>query len=184
MSSFIFTSKRLGFRAYKASDQLPFRLLNQDKEVMKYFPFLLSDQASDDFLERINNALLMDGYGFFAVELIETGQFIGFIGLQKTNFESEFTPCIEIGWRIRKEFWNQGYATEGAKACLKYGFKDLNFEEILSFCPEVNLASERIMQKIGMKKQGEFLHPKILDYPDISSCVWYQITAKQFDLNE
>ena len=184
MSSFLFISKRLGFRAFKQEDEHPFRLLNQDKAVMKYFPFLLSDEASKDFMERINNNLQNNGYGFFAVEIIKTGQLIGFIGLQKVTFESEFTPCIEIGWRIRREFWNQGYATEGAMACLKYGFEEQKFDKILSFCPKVNKASERIMQKIGMTKQGEFLHPKILDYPRISSCVWYEITKKQFQLHE
>lgn len=180
MSSYIFHSNRLGFRNYKEEDKPLFQALNKDEEVMKYFPSTLTEEASNALLLRLSEGIQDNGYGFFAVEIIDTGEFIGFIGLQKVTFESKFTPCIEIGWRLRKEFWNKGYATEGANACLNYGFNHLKFKEIHSFCPEINLPSERIMLKIGMLRQEAFLHPKILEYPRISKCVRYKILANQF----
>jgi len=78
-----------------------------------------------------------------------------------TTFGSFFTPCVEIGWRIKKEDWGNGYATEAAKACLNYGFKILQFDKVYSFTSTINLRSEKVMQEIGMVKAGEFDHPDI-----------------------
>ena len=91
------------------------------------------------------------------------------------NYKSDFTPNVDIGWRLRKSFWKKGYATEGAKKCIEYGFKSLGLEKIISVCPEKNSKSKNVMKKIGMNKVGEFNHPKLKDYPELEKCVCYEI---------
>lgn len=95
------------------------------------------------------------------MEVKESKEFIGFIGFHRPSFEADFTPCIEIGWRLKRDAWGKGYATEGAKACLKYGFTELNFKEVYSFTAKINKPSEKVMKKIGMQYVKEFDHPKL-----------------------
>ena len=156
-----FTSERLGFRNWKETDKEPFAKMNADKKVMEFFPAIRTKQESDDLVDRLSKHYIEFGFTFYAVEEIKTKQFIGFIGMINTSFEAYFTPCVEIGWRLQKESWNKGYATEGAKRCIKYGFKELELKEIYAITPLKNQPSENVMQKIGMQKQGTFEHPKI-----------------------
>ncbi len=158
---YLFTSERLGFRQWQASDLPTFAAMNGDAEVMRFFPAVLSVEESGALAERIMKGIEQYGYGFFAVDRLEESDFIGFIGLINTTFETYFTPCVEIGWRLKKEVWNKGYATEGAKKCLAYGFETLKLDKIYSFTPLPNLPSESVMQKIGMEKAGTFEHPRI-----------------------
>lgn len=158
---YFFESERLGFRAFKDSDLDPFLKLNSDPEVMKYFPSTLDIEETQDLMVRINDHIKDNGFDFFAVDLLFENRFIGFIGLKRTNFEADFTPCIEIGWRLDKEFWNKGLATEGAKRCLEFAFLDLKLTKVYSFTSLLNKPSERIMQKIGMTKISEFDHPMV-----------------------
>ena len=93
------------------------------------------------------------------------------------SFEAFFTPCIEIGWRIQHEFWGNGYATEGALRCLKYGFEALNFKKIYSFTATINAKSENVMQKIGMTKIGAFEHPFLGNSSPLKTHVLYNINS-------
>jgi ribosomal-protein-alanine N-acetyltransferase len=158
---YIFQSERLGFRKWIPSDHALFAALNADPVVMEYFPAPLTVPETDHFIERINNHFYEYSYGLYAVDSLEDNSFIGFIGLSHPRFESPFTPCVEIGWRLAKEYWNKGYATEGAIACLDYGFNTLNIDEILSFTAVQNVRSENVMKKIGMERIGEFDHPAL-----------------------
>lgn len=88
------------------------------------------------------------GFSLYAVELKNTGEMIGFLGLMPPSFEAHFTPAVEIGWRLSSTHWNQGYATEGAKAVLHYAFTSLNLPEVVSFTAVNNLASRRVMEKL------------------------------------
>ncbi len=159
--TYIFTTERLGFRKWHESDIDKFVKINSSPLVMEFFPNTMSEQETMAMIERINKHFEEHGYGYFAVEELATRQFIGFIGLGHPRFESYFTPCVEIGWRLDEKFWGKGYATEGAKACLKYGFETLLLDKIYSFTALSNQRSENIMQKIGMEKIGEFDHPSI-----------------------
>ncbi len=152
---------RLKLRAWKEEDKEPFFKLNSDPRVMEFMPKLLSKQESDNFFERINLGFKKHGYSFFAVELIENKRFIGLIGLSIPKFESFFTPCVEIAWRLAYNYWGKGYATEGAKASLDYGFNELNLSEIVSFTVPQNLRSRQVMQRIGMTFINEFEHPSL-----------------------
>ena len=99
------------------------------------------------------------GFGFFACEHKANRQLIGFIGLSIPNFDCDFTPCIEIGWRLSKSYWNLGLATEGAMAVLGYARDFLELKDIVSFTVPENLPSRRVMEKIGMTYVCDFDHP-------------------------
>jgi len=128
---------------------------------MEFFPSTQSLEDTKAFLERVDKHFKEHGYCWFAVDTIDNKEFIGFIGFAWNTMEADFTPCAEIGWRLKKAAWGKGYATEGAKRCLTYGFGELQFKEIYSFTAIINNRSERVMQKIGMTKVGVFDHPKL-----------------------
>lgn len=174
-SAYLFTSARLGFRRWQPDDLTPFAALNADAEAMAFFPHLLSWAESEQMIARLEDTFVANGFTFFAVETLHDQRFMGFIGLIKTNFEAWFTPCIEIGWRLKKSAWGQGYATEGAAKCLAWGFETFGFQEVFSFTACLNTRSERIMQKIGMEKMGTFAHPKLAPGHPLTPHVLYRI---------
>ncbi|RAJ79116.1 RimJ/RimL family protein N-acetyltransferase [Chitinophaga dinghuensis] len=161
MKEYIFTSARLGFRRWLPEDEAPFAAMNANEAVMEFFPNTLTPADTRALIDRIEQRFSEQGYGLYAVDLLETGAFIGFIGFSHPRFEASFTPCVEIGWRLRPEVWNAGLATEGAKRCLQYGFEQLGLEEIVSFTAVLNQRSERIMQKAGMTFVTIFDHPSL-----------------------
>jgi len=167
-------TERLLLREWTPNDLPTFIKMNQDPEVMEFFPKILDSKESIDFYQRICKEFDKVKYGLFAVEKKSDHKFIGYTGLHKTDFPANFTPCIEIGWRLIKDVWNQGYATEAAKACLQYGFINLNIKEIYSFTAAINKRSERIMQKIGLQKIGEFDHPNIISENRLCRHVLYK----------
>jgi RimJ/RimL family protein N-acetyltransferase len=113
-------TNRLWLRRWCLDDRVPFAKLNSDPRVVEFFPGALSRQESDALAERIEAQFERHGFGLWAVEIPGISQFAGFIGLSIPRFEAHFTPCIEIGWRLDSEHWNQGYATEGARAALTF----------------------------------------------------------------
>lgn len=171
---YFFQSKRLGFRQWKDADSKVFVEMNQDPRVMEFFPDLHSEEETLAMINRIQNDIHQRGYGWFAVDELASGLFIGFIGMSHPRFESFFTPCLEIGWRLHPDFWKKGYATEGATACLKYGFEHLEVSSIYSFTTVANKRSERVMINVGMNKIGEFEHPMLPNHP-LSPHVLYVI---------
>lgn len=128
---------------------------------MRHFAAVLSREESDAGIDRVEQHFAVHGFGFYAAESRETGDFIGFIGLNVPSFEAHFTPCVEIGWRLAANYWNRGLATEGAAAVLRYGFETVGLQEIVSFTIPANLPSRRVMEKIGMNRDpaGDFNHP-------------------------
>lgn len=174
-----FKTQRLVFRDWKEQDLNEFRIMNKDTRVMKYFAKTLIDEETDRFYNIIQNEFRNYRYGLYAVETRRNNGFIGFIGFHWANFNSQFTPCIEIGWRLKYEAWGNGFATEGATACLKYGFETLEFNKIYSFTSKINLQSENVMKKIGMVKVMEFEHPNIIEDSPLRKHVLYAIELNQ-----
>ncbi len=170
---------RLFLRAWRPADRVPFAGLNADPRVMRYFPATLSRTESDALAERIEAHFDVHGFGLFAAELRLTGEFIGFIGLGVPNLEGPFMPCIEIGWRLAAAHWNQGLATEGARAALHYGFETLALDEIVAFTVPANLASRRVMEKLGMTHNAadDFDHPRLPEGHPLRRHVLYRSTA-------
>ncbi|HHB78891.1 MAG TPA: N-acetyltransferase [Saprospiraceae bacterium] len=175
---YLFTSERLGFRAWKQEDIGELSAMNKDPDVMEFFPSTLSVADSQDLLNRLQAQYQENHFTFYAVELLQDQSFIGFIGLARTSFEEDFTPCVEIGWRLKKSAWNCGYATEGALRCLDFASHDLGIDGVYSFTPCVNFRSEKVMKKIGMKKVKEFRHPKIPPHHQLSNHVLYFVSLK------
>jgi len=165
---------RLLLRDWKEEDILPFAKMNSDPHVMRYFLKPLTEKESFDFYTRIRNEISQYGYGLYAVEKKEDGVFIGYTGFYRFTFDMDFAPGIEVGWRLRYEDWNKGYATEGAKACLVYAKEHLSLPFIWSFTSLPNKRSERVMQKIGMEKVKEFSHPIVPDNHPLKEHVLYK----------
>lgn len=174
-NDYLFESERLGFRRWKASDREPFATLNANPDVMEFFPKTLSRAESDALVDRIEAHFEEKGYGLWAVERKEDGAFIGFIGLLDVNFDIGIEGATEIGWRLDREFWKKGYATEGAKACLAYAFDKLGKREIYSFTSTINTPSETVMKRIGMEKAEEFEHPRVPEGSPLRKHVLYKI---------
>lgn len=175
---YIFKSERLGFRNWSEKDLTQFSKINSDLEVMEHFPKPLSETETLEFIDRLQIHFKKNGYNYYATEVLKTGELIGFIGLAYQDYKTEFTPATDIGWRLKKSSWGNGYATEGATKCLDFGFNELNLEKIISTCTEKNTKSENVMKKIGMKKMGEFNHPKLKKYPAYEKCICYDISKK------
>lgn len=178
MRSYIIKTERLGLRNWLPSDELPFSEMCQDKAVMEHFPKLLTKEESKDLIDRLNVHFQTYGYTYFAVDILESSEFIGFTGLKNQDWESEFTPCVDIGWRLKKTAWGKGYATEAAKGCIDASFSVFKVKEVLSFTTDTNTPSEKVMQKIGMKMIGTVQHPHILNDPRFKHCVVYKLANK------
>lgn len=176
LNKYLFTSERLGFRAWSSEDLSVFAKINADEAVMSFFPSPLSENQTLDFIERMQQQQQDFGHCYFATVLLSNGELIGCIGLGKKDFESYFTPCVDIGWRIAKAHWNKGYATEGAERCLEYAFKELQLKEIFSIAPAINTPSIQVMKKIGMTPLRNFKHPQLLDHSDLEECVCYHLS--------
>ncbi|SMF13092.1 ribosomal-protein-alanine N-acetyltransferase [Tistlia consotensis] len=159
----ILTTARLCLRPWRPADRLPFAALNADPEVMRFFPGTLERRSSDALAERIEGHFAEHGFGLWAVEVLGGPAFVGFVGLSVPRFESHFTPCVEIGWRLAAEQWGKGYATEAARAALAQGFGPLGLAEIVSFTVLDNGRSRAVMERLGMTRRPEedFEHPSL-----------------------
>ena len=154
---------RLLLRPWRDADRDPFFRITSDPRVMEFFPAPLTREQSDDLVGRCQAHFDQHGFTFFAAELRETGELTGFIGLAHTPFESHFTPCVEIGWRLAFDHWGRGLATEGARASLRYGFEQLQLPEIVALTVPANVRSRRVMEKLGMTRDpaDDFDHPRL-----------------------
>ncbi len=110
-------TERLLLRRWLAADRETFAALTADPRVMEHFPAVLSREESDAQVARIAAHFEKRGFGLWAVEVLTVASFVGFIGLAVARFEAHFTPCVEIGWRLARDHWGRGYATEGARRC-------------------------------------------------------------------
>ncbi|MGK3134512.1 GNAT family N-acetyltransferase [Pantoea trifolii] len=172
---------RLILRQWQEKDLLPFAELNADPEVMKYFPKALSRQESDNVVARFMDMILSNqGWGFWAVEMKDSGEFVGSVGLAHQPDRFDFSPCTEIGWRINKKFWGQGIAKEAAEASLAYAFDVLHLPEVVSFTSIHNTPSENLMKRLGMQKKTTFLHPALPADHALAKHVLYKISHENF----
>lgn len=170
-------SERLVLRSWREEDREPFAAMNADPRVMEFFPSVQTREQSDLLVNRAAEVFREHGFQFWACEEKASGRFIGFIGLSRPMFEAAFQPCVEIGWRLAHHAWGKGYATEGAKRALRYGFEELGLPEIVSFTATTNLRSIHVMEKIGMKRDvgGTFAHPRVPVGHALSVHVLYRI---------
>ncbi len=174
----IIQTERLILRQWCDQDLEPFAVMNADPRVMEFFPSTLSKKESDALAKRISDKIIEQSWGLWAVSIPHIADFIGFIGLAKPTFEAHFTPAVEVGWRLAFDYWGKGYATEGAKAVLKYGFQKIFLNEIVSFTVVQNIQSRKVMEKIGLhhKLIDDFDHPKLPEGHPLRRHVLYRLT--------
>lgn len=178
-------TERLYLRQWQASDFAIFAAMNADPEVMKYFPKLLSAKVSDIIASKCQQLIEDNGWGFWALSLKKGSNkndaFIGFVGLNQTHADMSFAPCVEIAWRLRKEFWGQGYATEAARASLDFAFSELELDEVVAFTAVINKRSQLLMKRIRMTDtQNNFYHPALESNHLLAEHVLYKITRQQW----
>lgn len=174
-------TERLYLRQWRQSDFAAFAEMNADPEVMRYFPKLLSAELSNAIANKCQQLISDKGWGFWALSLKDrvknSDTFIGFVGLNDTHAELPFAPSVEIGWRLRKEYWGQGYATEAAQASLQFAFEELHLNEVVAFTAAVNKPSQRVMERIGMTNiQHNFYHPMLKPNHPLAEHVLYKHT--------
>ena len=184
-------TERLYLRQWRPSDLVIFAEINADAEVMRYFPKLLSPTVSDVIANKCQQLIKENGWGFWAVSLkgsLKDGSekadtFIGFVGLNDTHADLPFAPSVEIGWRLHKNYWGQGYATEAAQAALKFAFDELKLSEVVAFTAVINERSQKVMQRIGMRNtKTNFYHPALkIDHP-LAEHVLYKSTQQQWKI--
>jgi len=172
-------TERLILRRWREDDREPFAALNADPEVMEHFPAPLSRTESDRMVGWIEEKFDVNGYGLWAVEVKETGDFIGFVGLNPVPFEAHFTPALEVGWRLARNGWGHGYATEGGRAALQFAFENVGVDEIVSFTSTTNVRSQAVMRRLGMTHDpgDDFDHPELPEGDRLRRHVLYRISS-------
>ena len=169
-------TSRLILRNWRQTDIRPFAILNSDPRVCEFLPNILTYEETVTSVTKIESHFKEYGFGLFAVELIRTKTFIGFVGLKYFSFDSHFTPSVELAWRLSWENWGQGLATEAAQKVTQYGFETLGLPEILAITAKRNQRSRRVMEKLGMftNEDENFLHPQIEYNHRLSEHVLYR----------
>ena len=180
------TTPRLLLRPWRDADRLPFQAINADPRVMEFFPSTLTPQESDALIVRIEQHFAHHGHGPCAVELTETGAFIGYIDLYTPTFQAPVTPAVEIAWRLSADHWGQGLATEGARAVLHHAFHTLQLPSLVSFTVPRNQRSRRVMEKLGMvhDPHADFDHPNLPKGHALRRHVLYRINREDENQHE
>lgn len=196
----IIRTERLVLRAWRDEDRDPYADLNADPVVMAHFPAPLTRDQSDGHVAAIGRHFAERGFGLWAVEVVGGAPFVGFVGLSVPAWEGPFTPAVEVGWRLAREAWGRGYATEGALAALWFGFDEIlrvddrfvtraaagpavgeRLGEVVSFTTPGNVRSRRVMEAIGMARDpaDDFDHPNLAAAaPHLRRFVLYRITRR------
>lgn len=169
---------RLRLRPWQPADWPAFAALTADAEVMRYFPAPLTTAQSDALADEINRRIVRQGWGFWAVEHLDTRQFIGFVGLNIPSADLPFSPCVEIGWRLARPWWGQGLASEAARAVLGFAFARLQLPEVVAFTTVTNLRSQAVMQRLGMQRDAAtFEHPALAADHPLRTHVLYRLAV-------
>lgn len=175
------TTERLRLRQWRATDFPVFASMNAEAEVMEHYPHRLTRQESNQLASRFQELITVQGWGYWAVEQLTDERFMGFVGLHKPNYDFHINPCIEIGWRLAKTYWGQGFATEAAKASLDIAFRQLQIDEIHSFTAVTNRRSESVMKRLGMvNTERNFPHPMVPEGSHLKEHVLYKIDKNQW----
>lgn len=178
-------TERLLIRSWIESDRNLFREINADSKVMEFFAFRRSHEEADALLERVNSSIQETGLGFYALELKETGEPIGFCGLSLANMPGIFpAETVEIGWRLATRFWGHGYITEAARALLALAFEEKSIPAVLAFAVEANHRSTAVMERIGMHRcrDMDFDHPRVPEtHPHLKRHVVYAAVAPELN---
>lgn len=160
----MFETERLILRAFREADREPWAAMNADPEVMRHFPATLSREEADGVMDRVNGKIADTGVGFWALERKSDGVFLGFAGLNRIGHEN--LPIYgewEVGWRLARHAWGQGYASEAGAFALDLGFRVMGLPRLLAYTARTNIPSEKVMQRLGMVRRADmdFEHPAV-----------------------
>ena len=154
--------------------------MNEDHDVMRYFPSLLSRKESDALTKKLDNLVAQKGWGFWVAQRKSDNAFIGLVGLNQAD-DLPVASCVEVGWRLAKAYWGKGYATEAANAALYFAFSILEQDWVAAFTTVENSRSRKVMSKLGMKNRNEnFFHPRISENSGLKEHVYYEISREKF----
>lgn len=172
---------RLVLRRWRESDLAPFAALNADTEVMRHFPAPLSGPESDALAARADAHIIEHGFGLWALEIAGTGEFIGFTGLVWQTFPAHFTPAVEVGWRLARFAWGNGYASEAARAAVDFVFATTSLDHIVSMTARSNTRSRQVMERLGMTHDpaDDFLHPRVPEGSPLRDHVLYRLPRSE-----
>jgi ribosomal-protein-alanine N-acetyltransferase len=172
-------TQRLVLRPFRESDRDSFARINADPHVMRHFPSPLTRGQSDALIDRLREHFETRGFGPWALELPQIDGCIGAVGLAVPGFDSHFTPCVEIAWRLAAEHWGHGYAQEAARAALHTAFVHLELKQVVSFTTTDNQRSWRVMQQLGMQRDPaeDFEHPRVPPGHPLRRHVLYRLDA-------
>jgi len=174
-------TSRLRLRQWRESDRETFAAMNADPAVMEFFPSPLSRQSSDASIDLWQSQFSAQGWSNWAVEVLESGQFVGFVGLSISRRVLPFSPCVEVGWRLTKSSWGHGFATEGGRAALQVAFEQIGLSEVVSFTTLGNLRSRAVMARLGLRNAlQDFEHPGVPEGHALRPHCLYRITREQW----
>jgi RimJ/RimL family protein N-acetyltransferase len=161
-------------RQWRDDDLEPYAEMNADAEVMRYFPKPLTLAESWESLLRLRADIEQRGWGMWVVEV--DGVLAGFTGLAEPKFAAHFTPCVEIGWRLRREYWGRGIAYAAALKAQTFAFENLKLPELVSFTAAINHRSRRLMERLGFsrREQDDFFHPSLTSDSPLRPHVLYR----------
>jgi RimJ/RimL family protein N-acetyltransferase len=173
---------RLLLRRWTDTDREPFAAMNADPTVTEHLHGPMSRERSDDFVDRIEAHWEDHAWGLWAVEAPNRAPFIGYVGLWPADYVAP--GMVEVGWRLAAEHWGHGYATEAAREALRFGFEEVQLDEVVSFTVPQNVRSRRVMERIGLRRDpsGDFEHPRVdpVAYPQLVAHVFYRLRRDEW----
>jgi RimJ/RimL family protein N-acetyltransferase len=176
-------TERLVLRRWRDSDREPFAVLNADPVVREFLQGTITRDRSDAMIDAIEAVFEERGWGLWALEVPGVAPFIGYTGLWPADVIPG-RPMIEVGWRLAREHWGHGYATEAARASLEHGFETVGLDEIVSFTVPQNVRSIGVMERIGLVRDpaGDFEHPHVdtVAYRDLIRHVLYRLSRTEW----
>ncbi len=177
-------TSRLILRRWLPGDVVPFAAMNADDDVMEFFPRKFSHEQTVDMVATIESDFDSEGFGLWAVEIKATGEFIGYTGLGRLEFDAHFTPNVEVGWRLARAFWGKGFAPEAAAEAIRDGFERIGLPEVVALTAHINKKSIRVMEKLQMKSDPyeDFLHPAVEAGSVLQSHVLYRLSLDYWQL--
>lgn len=174
----VLETERLILRKWRPDDLDPFAEMSADPEVMRFFPTRQNRAETEAHIRLITDYMDRHGFGWWAIEVPDVLDFAGFAGLSRPGFHTHFTPCVEVGWRLRRDAWGKGYATEAGRACLDFAFKHIGLAEVVSMAVTENWRSRRVMERLCMERRAEddFGHPRLSFGHPLRHHVLYRIS--------
>ncbi len=174
-------TERCLLRQWRSDDLAPWRAMNADPDVRRHFPSVLGGEQANAEAQRCRDAIAERGWGMWALEVPGVFDFAGFVGLAIPGYEAPWMPAVEIGWRLRQDAWGQGFATEAARAALRFAFNELKLAQVVALTVPGNTSSRRVMEKLGMaySPADDFDHPRVADGHPLRRHLLYRLQRPQ-----